>query len=492
MSATAFDTSTATAARHPVRALLWLLYALFFVAGIAQAAIVPLLPRLSDRYGLTATQTALLLALPGLATLAVSVPSGIAADRFGARRVSVAAGILLAASCLAQAMPSLGVLLLGRVVFGVSFGVVWTTGMAWLSDLDRDGGGSSLGAAVTCSSVGIMAGPAAAGVLAQHFGLSTPFLAIALAAALVVAPLALLRAPARRARAVPAAGEAPASPQSTTAARPGRGAARAALRRPGVRAAAGALIVSGAVSGVSNLLVSAGLHGAGLSTGNIGMAFSAAAVAYIIVSAAIVRLGRRVQTPHFNALATGLLALSLLPAVVAGGAVALVVALLASAVPRAAVGTIAYALAASGENDPEGGDGLAFGVLNGAWAAATVLMPLLAGGLSESAGAAAGYLAVVIPSCAVALWLALASGAVSRAAAVAAEERLARMRARAGRAARLATGQRLHGGRRHRPARRAAANARHAASAGRLPHGAAHRHDERLRAYLHGGVRRFQ
>ncbi|MGH2881684.1 MAG: MFS transporter, partial [Solirubrobacteraceae bacterium] len=71
----------------PASVQLWLLYGLFFVAGVAQAAIVPLLPRLSGRFDLSASQTALLLALPGLATLAVSIPSGLAADRLGARRV---------------------------------------------------------------------------------------------------------------------------------------------------------------------------------------------------------------------------------------------------------------------------------------------------------------------------------------------------------------------------------------------------------------------
>ena len=175
--------------RLPAAARLWLLYALFFVAGVAQAAIVPLLPRLSARFALSATETALLLALPGLATLAVSVPAGLAADRLGARRVTLIAGLLLCLSSLAQATPSLAALLAGRIAFGIGFGVVWTTGMAWLSDLDA-GGGRSLGPAVTCSSVGIMVGPAVGGMLAEFAGLSTAFVAVAVVAAAVVVPLA--------------------------------------------------------------------------------------------------------------------------------------------------------------------------------------------------------------------------------------------------------------------------------------------------------------
>ena len=282
---------------------LWLVYGLFLIAGVAQAAIVPLLPRMSAHFGLSASQTALLLALPGLATLAVSVPSGIAADRIGARRVSLAAGALLCLSCLAQAMPSLGAVLAGRIVFGIAFGVVWTSGMAWLAELADTHGRSGLGPAVTCSSVGIMLGPAVGGVLAQHIGLGAPFAVVAAAAALILVPLAAGTAEARCATPAPAVepGDLPieiAYFQAPVSDGPGPASPRVLLalaRRPRVIAAAGALMVSGAVSSASQLLVSGGLHHLGLSTGRIGLAFSASAVCYIAVSAVIVRMGGRAR-----------------------------------------------------------------------------------------------------------------------------------------------------------------------------------------------------
>jgi predicted MFS family arabinose efflux permease len=375
-------------------ARLWLLYSLFFVAGVAQAAIVPLLPRLSGHFDLSASQTALLLALPGLATLAVSVPSGLAADRIGARRVTLGAGALLCLSCLAQAAPSLPALLLGRIVFGVAFGVVWTTGMAWLAELDQSTGRSGLGPAVTCSSVGIMVGPAVGGVLAQSAGLGAPFGVIAAAAALIVVSLFAATAGAQDAvvssrRPEPA--DLPleiAYSQPLIADRPATTprALMAVARRPRVTAAAAALVVSGAVSSASQLLISGGLHRLGLSTGRIGLAFSAAAVCYIAVSAVVVRLGDRAHTLRFNALTTAALAFALLPALAGGGMVALVAALLLTAGPRAVISTIAYSLAA-GEGSADGGaDGVVFGMLNGAWAAATVLMPIVAGELEQVAG----------------------------------------------------------------------------------------------------------
>jgi len=51
-----------------------------------------------------------------------------------------------------------------------------------------------------------------------------------------------------------------------------------------------------------------------------------------------------------------------------------------------------------------------FGMLNGAWAAATVLMPIVAGELEQVAGARAAYLAVIIPSCAIAACLLAGAG----------------------------------------------------------------------------------
>ncbi len=386
--------------------LLWLVYALFFAAGVAQAAIVPLLPRLAGLYDLSPSQTGLLLAAPGLATLAVSMPSGLAADRFGARRVTLASGALLCLSCLAQATPSLPLLLLGRIAFGVSFGVVWTTGMAWVSEIDRSSSGVRLGPSVTCSSVGVMVGPAVGGLLAQRAGIGVPFVLIAAVTGLVVAPLWL---GSRTAPAVTSSdAEAPEGTEDRSA--PSLPGLARLARRPGVGAAAGGLIVSGAVSGTAQLLISSGLHGDGLSTGKIGLAFSAAAVAYILISLVTVRLGPRASTPRVNAVATLLLSLALIPALAGGGPAALVLALLLTALPRAAISTIAYSLAAQPGDRGGGGDGFVFGMLNGAWAGAMVLTPLLAGLLEQSHGAAAAYLAVIVPSCLIAAALMARSG----------------------------------------------------------------------------------
>ena len=398
--------------------LLWSIYGLFFVAGIAQSAIVPLLPRLSAEHGLTPSETGLLLALPGLATLAVSVPAGVAADRLGARRCTLLAGVVLCVSCLAEAAPSLSLLLVGRLLVGVAYGVVWTTGAAWLAELDSEPGGSRIGPSVTCASVGMMVGPAVGGLVAGAGATGLPFLLIAIAAAGVMVPLTIAGA---RAAATARDQEVGYSESVELASSVGYGepvpyggrrtsAIRTALQRPGVVAAMGALVVSGAVSSVSQLLISGSLHHDGLSSGRIGLAFSLAAVSYIAVSLTVVRLGARVRTLRFNALATAAMAVVLVPGLLSGSATVLIATLMAASMPRAMVSTISYSLAsagseANGGNGDSSADGSVFGAINGAWAGSLVLTPLLAGALEQHGGARLGYLAVIVPALIIAIGL---------------------------------------------------------------------------------------
>jgi MFS family permease len=410
--------------------LLWSIYGLFFVAGVAQAAIVPLLPRLSAEHGLTASETGLLLALPGLATLAVSVPAGIAADRLGARRCTLLAGVVLCVSCLAEAAPSLSLLLVGRLLFGVAYGVLWTTGAAWLAELDSEPGGSRIGPSVTCASVGMMVGPAVGGLVAGAGATGLPFVLIAVASAGVMVPLTIAGAGAGAtagddsadySESVELARSVDYSGSVELASSVGYGepvpygggrmsAIRAALQRPGVVAAMGALVVSGAVSSVSQLLISGALHHDGLSSGRIGLAFSLAAISYIAVSLTVVRLGARVRTLRFNALATAAMAVVLVPGLISGSATVLIATLMAASMPRAMVSTISYSLAsASSEANGGAGDGSAdgsvFGAINGAWAGSLVLTPLLAGALEQHGGARVGYLAVIVPALIIAIGL---------------------------------------------------------------------------------------
>lgn len=374
------------------RLLLPLLHALFFVAAGMQSAIVPLLPRLSHAYGLSPSGAALLLAAPGIATLAISMPAGALVERLGARRVTVAATALLSAASAIQAAPSYALLIAGRLAFGLAFGIVWTSGVVWISSSHREAGSPRIGAVVTSGAVGMVAGPAIGGVLADQLGLSVPFLLVSVLAGALA--MALRSQPKTTDR-----GSAGARNNSLLLL------VRAAPHHPGILAGAAVIAISGAVGGITQLLVPLQLHQAGFSASATGLVFSSAAGVYIVVSALVVRLGRRATTVRWAALAGLALSLALLPAVVAAGAGAVVSALLLATGPRAAASTVSYPLATTSAADAELADGLVVGFLNGTWAAGLVLAPLLAGAVDQVAGAATAYLVAIVPCALGALWL---------------------------------------------------------------------------------------
>ena len=158
------------------RPVVLLLYAAVFVCEAMWSAIVPLVPAFALRFSLSPLQSGLLLASASVAILVVSIPAGMAGDRLGMRRVTLAAMVVLAASDAGQGLAgSFWELLAARVAFGVGFGALWTTGLAWLSEATGDRHAQALSLTVTTAGLGGVAGPAFAGVLVQRFGLAAPF-----------------------------------------------------------------------------------------------------------------------------------------------------------------------------------------------------------------------------------------------------------------------------------------------------------------------------
>jgi predicted MFS family arabinose efflux permease len=374
----------------PSRRLLVIgIHASIFVGAATQVEITPLLPHIAQRFHASAAAIALLVAAPGLAVLAIGIPVGLLTDRLGARRLTLAAMTLMCLSSCAQAIPDYGAILVARVAFGIAFGTILTSGLAWLSR----GGSEHLGATVTSGSVGVVLGPGIGGLLGQQFGLAAPFL---LGAALAAADTAILFACPREA--------------STDAPRHGAGEAlrqlAAAARLPGVLAGAAGLAISGAVAGTTQLLAPLELHRHGASAGTIGLVFSLVAVVYITTSAAVVRAVARAVALRVNAAAAIAIGLALTPAALSTGAVAVVATLVAATIPRSVVGTVSYPLATLPAERATVGSGTAIGLVNAAWAAGLVTAPLLAGAVSSAAGPRAAFMVIGVVTVAGALALA--------------------------------------------------------------------------------------
>jgi DHA1 family tetracycline resistance protein-like MFS transporter len=370
----------------PRRRITFCVHAAVFVAAAAQSEIVPLLPRIGHRYGVSATGIALLVAAPGVSMLALCLPIGVLTDRLGARRLTLAGCVVLCIASLGQALPAYAAVLVARLLFGVAFGTLFTAGLAWLSGSAGESGSSRLGATVTSASVGVVLGPAIGGLLGQGAGLATPFLITAAAAGLVT--VAVLASPR----------QSPDVPRARARSGSLRELVSEARREPGLIAGAGALLISGAVASTMQLLVPLELHRIGASASSIGLAFSASACLYILISAIVVAGGPRAISLRLNAIAALTLTLALLPAALSTSAAAVGCTLLAVTVPRATIGTIAYPLATSRATRARLGSGVAIGLLNAVWASSIVVAPLLAGGLSQGFGARAGFVAMIVAS----------------------------------------------------------------------------------------------
>jgi predicted MFS family arabinose efflux permease len=355
-----------------------LIGALILVSAAAQFALVPVMPVYARRLGLSGFEQGMVLGATGLATLVVSVPAGALSDRFGARRITLAAGLLMAAATAAQALAgSFPALLAARLAFGAGYGMVWTAGLCWLAGA-MAGGPPALGGSVASAGIGGVAGPAVSGALAQSLGLAVPLLATAAGFAVITAGLAVLRVP-----------PGPAAPYRAST----RGERPASKHRDLIGAAA-AVVTAGLSTGVCALLVPARLQAAGASSGQIGLDFAAAGILFAVGSALTAALGRRAV--NLTVACGGMLvvagALSL--AVVGSTPLLLVAMLCVTTAARSVLWTVSYPLAAlagassSGAGSGAGtGLGASVGLLNVIWAATAVLGPL-------GAGAAAGHLGV--------------------------------------------------------------------------------------------------
>ena len=121
------------------RPVVLLLFAAVFVGEVMWSAIVPLVPAFAHRFALSPLQSGVLLASASVAILIVSIPAGMLGERLGARRVTLAAMAVLAVADAGQGLAgTFWELLAARTLFGVGFGALWTTGLAWLSEAARE------------------------------------------------------------------------------------------------------------------------------------------------------------------------------------------------------------------------------------------------------------------------------------------------------------------------------------------------------------------
>jgi MFS family permease len=374
-----------------------------------QSALAPLGPIYAARLDLGRVQVGALFAVTSILMVVAALPIGVVTDRLGARRLTVAAAVLVALSAVGQGLAHDFWLLLGsRALFGVAFGAVWTAGIALLAEGGGGEGRSALGAVIPVTGAAAAIGPAFAGIGAARLGLGATFVAIGAVAA--AAALTLLVSPAPLATGAPE--------------RVGLVAmVRAARTNRLVLGAAAMMTAGGFSSSLAFLLVPLRLHSNGVSLTAIGSILGAAAVVYTVGGLAAGGLGGRAVTPGVAGIAVLVLALSLLLPALSSATGVLVAFLLARSACTAVTSTIAYPLAATGASDTGLGAGAAIGLVNAAWATSTVVAPLAGGAVAQAAGDRLAFGLLVPFVFGVAAWLVRSDAARVRAPLAAARSR---------------------------------------------------------------------
>ncbi len=335
-------------------------------------ALAPLLPHFVSAYDLSKAAAGVLSACYAAGVLAASVPAGLAASRVGPKRAALAGVALTAVASLAFGLAgdawTLGA---ARLLQGVGSALSWAGALAWLvAAAPRERRGALIGATMGAAVFGALLGPvlgaiaSLAGVRATFVGVS--LFGIGLGAWVAVTP------------------GVPAQPQRL-----------AELVRRGDRQLLGGmwlLVLPALLFGVLTVLVPLKLHDAGWGGVAIGAVFLVTAAVETVLNPVLGHLSdTRGRLLPVRLALIGSLAVSVAFAwadsapVVAGLVVVAGITYGAFYTPGMTVLTDAAerrGIAA----------GLAFGAMNGAWAAGNAVGPALGGWLADVAGDSLPYL----------------------------------------------------------------------------------------------------
>jgi len=369
-----------------MRRLLGLVSILVLVDTMLYAALTPLLPRFAHELHLSKAGAGVLVAAYALGALLGGLPGGRAAARLGPRRAVLAGLTLMALSsigfALAKTFPTL---LLARVIQGLGSAFTWAGAFVWLvSSAPKEQRGEAIGRAMGAAVVGELLGPVI-GVAAGAIGRMPVFAGLAGLAGV----LAVLTSRIDTASHV----------ESVTVT------LRSALRADRFRYGVVLLAVASTLFGVLSVLAPLHLAAAGWSASAIGAIWLLSAAFEASESRLIGRLSDAhgamtparvallVSVPVSLALATGADPVVYAPLIVAAG------------MSYGALFTPSFALVSEGAESAGLAQGMAFGMMNAAWATGAMLGPAAAGAIANLTGDAIPFVLAAVCSLAALAYL---------------------------------------------------------------------------------------
>lgn len=180
--------------------LLLLVAPMVLLEGSLFTALGPLLPHLTEEFGLSTSEAGLLASAYVVGAILSTFFAAMGSTWLGVKMTVTAGLVVLAAMNLAFALAgSYSVLVGAQLVAGVGAGAMWVGAMTWLiDDTPNERRGEALGTAWGVAAVGEIAGPIIGGVAAT-VGRGPTFGAIAAAALLLVGLTLRVPAPSERA-----------------------------------------------------------------------------------------------------------------------------------------------------------------------------------------------------------------------------------------------------------------------------------------------------
>jgi MFS family permease len=353
--------------------LLLLVCAIVFADTVLYAALTPLLPEFADRFGLSKTGAGLLVAAYPAGALAGGIPGGLTAARFGPRRAVLGGLVVVAAASVAFALaPSAWVLGIARFAQGLGSAFTWAGAFTWLlARSERTRRGEMIGTAFGAAVFGALFGPVLGGI-GGVVGYGATFAAFA--ALMLLLLLWALREE-----------DAPCEP------------ARAGLlaRLTHDRRFLGGMWLMALASllfGVLAVLAPLDLDAYGWGAIAIAAVFLGAAALEVVLNPLLGRvLDRRGRRQPVTLFLAASIAVSLALAF-AGSAWAIAGLVVAAGVTYGGFFTPAMSLLSDGAERQGVAQGLAFGVMNSAWAIGAVGGPAIGGALAQATSDTASYL----------------------------------------------------------------------------------------------------
>ena len=350
-----------------MRRLLLLVSALVFVDTMLYAALTPLLPHFAQTLHLSKTGAGALVGSYAAGALVGGLPGGAAAARLGARRAVLVGLTLMGLASLGFAFANgFAPLAAARFLQGCAGGFTWAGAFAWLlAAAPRERRGELIGTAMGAAVFGALFGPAV-GAAAAWLGRGVVF--AVLAGFSIVLAVWTFRIE-------------PAPPE-----RPSAEAVVRALRNWYFVAGLALMGLAALLFGVLSTLAPLHLHAAGWGAGAIAAVWIAGAILETVVSPVAGRIvdRRGVLVPiEISAvlgvavsigLATGARPLAYVPLIVAAGG------------SYGILFTPAFVAIAEGAEQSALPQGMAFGLMNAAWATGALLGPLAGGGIAAASG----------------------------------------------------------------------------------------------------------